>query len=84
MSGGAFDHQQFKIYEVANYINETLKEERKIDPRIRKQAEKMALELRIMHYKVHALDYYISGDDDEKAYFEKIKNANIYYWKEPE
>lgn len=65
MSGGALTTNPYVLYELAEEVRESVKDER------------LAELLEELCEVIHALDYYLSGDISEKEY----KNIYERFWK---
>jgi hypothetical protein len=86
MSGGHFDHQQYKISHIAHEIEDIIRKNKTdatdshgfpLDYNFNDdtiiELEKAVILLRQAHIYAQRIDWLISGDDDEETFHERLK-----------
>ena len=82
MSGGFFDHDQYKIGQIAGLIEDIIYENRKpdennwfydFDEHTIAEFNKAIEHLKIAQIYAHRIDWLVSGDDGEETFHERLK-----------
>jgi hypothetical protein len=82
MSGGAFDHQQYRLGEIAGIIEDIIYENRKpdennwfydFDEHTIAEFKKAIEHLKIAQIYAHRIDWLVSGDDGEETFHKRLK-----------
>ena len=82
MSGGRFDYKQYDIYRIINSIESILKgeEDKEFDAEtidvdnnnVKEKLEEALIILQAAFIYTQRIDWLLSGDDDEKAFFKRF------------
>lgn len=97
MSGGRFNYDQYKILEIAEYIesevNNSVKKKDKKEfsfeddyypeykPETIERFNEAIEYLKIAYVYAHRIDWFLSGDDGEESFHSRIKKELESLWK---
>ena len=70
MSGGYFDHQEWKLQDIALEMEEAIEESPYTEETLKRIRLTIKM-LRDVHRRVHRIDYLLSGDDGEQSFNER-------------
>lgn len=76
MSGGHFEYKQYHIDEIANKIKEELKKSEifigTYSYEVEEKMKEAMKQLRIAYVYAQRIDWFLSGDDDEKNFIKRL------------
>lgn len=81
MSGGRFDYKQYDIHRITNSIESIIAGEEdkefgceaiEVSKEVKEKLEEALIILKAAFIYTHRIDWLLSGDDDEKAFFKRL------------
>jgi bacterioferritin (cytochrome b1) len=73
MSGGKFDYKQYTIKDIKEDLEECLKKEVSLSPKVKEVIKKSIITLNLAEIYINKLDFFLSGDIGEEEFLSSLK-----------